>query len=240
MRITVRETVRNGLVYPLSVEPSTTIGQLKQLLYEASTWDEESSQGMCFTFDDDILDQDDQTLKSYGVDDQSRLEWTDLTAVGRSDFGSIGRIFIDLANKSGLKKQAWSTTAPEWRRARHGLCFEGICTSNPSCKAHKKQVIIPIGYTKFDFVQDVNKSTSKCPVCQKYVHPISCGFNNCWWKFEGRKVEKDGDEAVDIESEWEPADDAYHYFDQQLTGMVRWLRLELEVVKKNPVLKPSG
>ena len=233
MKISIRETVRMGLTYHLNVEPATTIGKLKQLLYEDSSWSEDSAKGMCFTFDGDILDQDEQTLMSYGVGDRSRLEWADLTAVGR-DIGTIGMKFVDVSNTNGLTRQAWSTKAPEWRRTRQGLCLEGKCT-NPSCRAHNQQVIMPIGFTKFDLIDDVDETTCMCPICKTYVQPTNCGFNNCWWRFSGKKVGEPGKPPVRcVSKKWEHADNAYHIFNEKSTSSISWLKLELEVVKESP------
>ena len=233
MKISIRETVRMGLTYSVTVEPATTIGKLKQLLYEDSSWNEQSAQGMCFTFDGDILDQDEQTLMSYGVANRSTLEWADLTAVCRN-IGSIGMKFVDVSNTHGLTRRVWSTTAPDWRRTRHGLCLEGKCTNN-TCRAYNQQVIIPIGYIKFDLIDDVDGTTSKCPICHTYVQPTNCSFNNCWWKFSGKKVGEPGKPPVRCVSEkWEHADNAYHCFNEKISSVISWLKLEIEVVKTVP------
>ena len=238
MRISVRKTIGMGSTYSLDVEPSTTIGQLKQMWYEEAHTNAESAQGMCFTFDGDILDQDDQTLQSYGVEDQSNLEWVDINSTSRN-IGNMGMKFVDVSNTAGLKRKAWSTKAPEWRRARHGLSLEGQCTT-ASCKAHKQQVVMPIGYTKFDFGSDDAESMTVCPLCKNYVAPVSCGFNNCWWRFMGKRVETPRTRPVRRVGDWTQADNAYHYFEQYSPDIVTWLNLTLEVVKKSPIVQPSG
>ena len=238
MRVTVQETVGMGSTHQLNFEPSTTVGQLKQLFYNDSNWNKERATDMRFTFEGDILDQDEQTLISYGVEDRSRLQWINLTELARN-FDRIGLKFIDVNDTAGLKRQPWSTKAPAWRRARHGLCFEGNCPTS-SCKAYGKQVIMPIGYRKFDLAGDIGATTTICPLCKKYIQPTNCGFNNCWWKFVGRKPGKTDQPPAKIESQWKQVDDAYHSFDENSTAMVSWLTLELEVVKKSPLAEPSG
>lgn len=152
------------------------------------------------------------------------------------DVGSatiFGAEFVDTSNEAGLKKMEWSADAPAWRRAPPGLCLEGIC-SNSLCEANGKEVIIPIGYKKFDLVLDANASTTKCPSCSKYVEPKTCSFNNCWWKWSGIKQEAKGEAPTPCSSDWKHADDAYHYFDQRESGAVVWRQLILEAVKNKP------
>lgn len=90
----------------------------------------------------------------------------------------LGVNFVDVSNEAGFKKVEWANDAPAWRHAKHGLCLEGIC-KNISCEANGQQVIMPIGYKKFDLVADPSESTTICPMCFKYVEPQTCGFNNC-------------------------------------------------------------
>jgi hypothetical protein len=44
------------------------------------------------------------------------------------------------------------------------------------CYAHQQQVIINIGFKKFDVLTDANAQTSKCPVCLQYVVPKTCAL----------------------------------------------------------------
>ncbi|CAF1406457.1 unnamed protein product [Rotaria sordida] len=170
---------------------------------------------------------------SYGVEDDSELEAIDPNRTTKN-FGNFGMKFVDISNTEGLKRREWSQTAPEWRRCRHGLCLEGICT-NSACKARGQVVIIPMGYKEFDVVRDANSSTTVCPICKTYVEPENCGFNNCWWRFDGVKQEGPGISPKQYSSNWEQADDAFHYFDKEMSGMATWRKLEFKVVKNKPV-----
>ncbi|CAF3024999.1 unnamed protein product [Rotaria sp. Silwood2] len=117
------------------------------------------------------------------------------SSLGASVKGSLGSQFVDLSNTSGLIRRKWSSSAPKWRKAAPGICLEGKC-NNSSCDAYQKAVIINIGLRKFDYLQDITKDTSKCPMCSKYVEPITCAFNNCYWRWEGIKQPQRGSYEV--------------------------------------------
>ncbi|CAF4452468.1 unnamed protein product, partial [Rotaria sp. Silwood2] len=69
----------------------------------------------------------------------------------------------------------------------------------------------------FDLLGDVDPSTTKCPMCKQYVEPTTCGFSNCYWRWEGSK-QLPGQPPMRCSDDWKAADDAYHYFDQTLKG----------------------
>ncbi len=140
-----------------------------------------------------------------------------------------GLELADASNGNGSKKLEWGNSAPTWRRAVYGLCLEGTCT-NTLCEANGKRVIMPIGYRKFDLISDTNESTTKCPVCSKYVEPETCTFNNCRWKWSGLKeVKKDEAPVPEGDYYWKYPDDTYHSFDVHKTGTVTWKQLVFEV-----------
>jgi hypothetical protein len=121
---------------------------------------------------------------------------------------------------------------PPWRRTGPGLCLEGECT-NSGCDAYRDIVIMPIGYRKFDMSIDPNETTTKCPACKKYVRPDTCGFTNCWWKYDGTK-DCGNEPPQSCSSDWERADDAYHSFDEQQSGIIKWRKLIFEAVEERP------
>jgi len=139
--------------------------------------------------------------------------------------GNMGVKFVDVFNDAGLKRVPWAKNAPAWRTAIRGICLEGKCTTQ-ICQAYLKQVIIGIGLRKFDLVRDADASTSQCPMCHKYVEPITCSFNNCDWRWMGKKQLPDGvPEKCSSGGGWKYADDAYHYFDESISGEVQWRQL---------------
>ncbi|CAF3907462.1 unnamed protein product [Rotaria sp. Silwood1] len=71
-----------------------------------------------------------------------------------------------------------------WRHIAPGISLLGTCT-NPTCQAFQQEVIIPIGYRKFNVLADADSSSVKCPVCEKYVDITKLGFNECRWRING-------------------------------------------------------
>ncbi|CAF1093448.1 unnamed protein product [Rotaria sp. Silwood1] len=221
-----------GRTFQFDVEDSTTVQQLKQLLLNKSSIKYDLEKMYLINIQNrDVLLKDEETLGYYDVQDDSEIQLHDLTKVTRN-FGTIGLRFIDPSDTKSFKRTPWATEAPRWRIAGRGLCLEGIC-DNPQCEANGTQVIMNIGYTTFDIVADTDATTTKCPICDSFVEPITCGFNNCWWRYEGKKKEQQGNNKAPIKcsSDWQQADDAYHYFDQETNSSVTWTQLKFEVVK---------
>ncbi|CAF1471252.1 unnamed protein product [Rotaria sordida] len=179
----------------------------------------------------DILIKDEEPLEYYDVEKGSQLQLHDLTKKTRN-ICSLGLRFVDLGDGKGFKRTPWSKEALRWRIARRGLCLKGLC-QNPQCDANGQQVVMTIGYKVFDVVADSDETTTICSIYKNYVDPITCGFNNCWWKFQGKKKERqdDGKAPIKCSCDWQQADDAYHYFDQQTNPLVTWIQLKIEAVK---------
>ncbi|CAF1158263.1 unnamed protein product [Rotaria sordida] len=134
----------------------------------------------------------------------------------------LGKKFVDLRKNNGLKRIEWSSSAPDWRIARPGICIEGKCI-NKSCVAHQQLVIINIGIKEFNLLTDYE--ISKCPECLTYVEPITCAFNNCVWRWEGLIQSGGGTEPNKVSGDWKYADDAYHRFEENVNEEVTWRRL---------------
>jgi hypothetical protein len=148
-------------------------------------------------------------------------------ANGVAVHNKFGVDFVDLSNTSGLQRQEWNYNAPKWRQAEAGLCLEGQCT-NASCEANRQEVIINKRFGRIDIVGDITASTSQCPVCHQYVEPKTCGFNRCQWRWHGSKQRQSGMPPEEITADWKIADNAYHRFDQNVSGTVTWRKLIIE------------
>ncbi|CAF3295407.1 unnamed protein product [Rotaria socialis] len=153
-------------------------------------------------------------------------------ANGFAVHNKFGAEFVDLSNISGLKRLEWSPSGPTWYTAKPGLCLEGQCT-NTSCEAHKcekykRTVIINLGFRQFDLLADANADTAKCPACARYVEPKTCAFNRCKWRWQGIKQAQSGMPPENISADWKVADNAYHRFDQDVSGTVIWRKLIIE------------
>ena len=131
--------------------------------------------------------------------------------------------FIDFAPDS-LQRRTWSDSAPRWRRTNPGLSVEGKCESE-SCDANGNMVIINMGFCDFELPYDIYKC--KCPLCDTQVTPMTCGFNNCRWKWGGIQFQSAGIPITFKDKDWQVADDAYHVFKPKDggNGTVQWTRL---------------
>jgi hypothetical protein len=234
MKVRVRTTTGLGATYNFDVDPSMTIEQLKE--YAAVKVGYRDPEILWLVFDGEIL-YDDATLDDYDIKADSELELVDRTNSYRGFGGLIGLKFVDVSDDQALKRIGWSTTAPRWRRARHGLCLEGLCINN-KCEAFNRTVIMPVGYKTLDMLSDSIDKTTKCPACKEYVTPVTCGFNNCWWKYDGLQKFKSGP-SKPCSSGWRQADDAYHRFNEHQGDDFTWKKLIFEVVKTRPTEIPA-
>ena len=72
----------------------------------------------------------------------------------------------------------WSQDAPD------GVTIEGICR-NEKCLANGHAVISNHYYSDVTLHAGVKSTSSYCPSCGQEVIPMTCGFNNCWYRFVG-------------------------------------------------------
>lgn len=236
MKIYITTSSGDADVYEFDLEDFTTIYELKEMFRKKTQHNKKYCDTLCFMFNGDIVDRNEDTLLSYGIEDDSELALVNGHANGRY-LGALGARFVDVTNSKGLTRNEWSKTAPRWRTARRGLCLEGICT-NATCDAYNHMVIMGIGYKKFDVLCDPDETTTVCPLCKQYVKPTICGFNNCWWRFEGKKEDSNdaGKPPKKCSCNWIETDDAYHYFNEKASGTVVWKQLIFDVVAKKPIV----
>ncbi|CAF2995409.1 unnamed protein product [Rotaria sp. Silwood2] len=88
-----------------------------------------------------------------------------------------------------------------WRRVKPGISLLGKC-KNSNCKAYEKEVVIPIGFRKFDVLTDSDSSNAKCPMCAKYVDTLKLGFNKCQWKMSGIKQARQSEPPERFSEDW--------------------------------------
>ena len=147
--------------------------------------------------------EDEKTLFDYNIQTESILN---LILRLRGGGGS----FADLSRWPQVFE--WSKNAPDWRIAKMGLCLEGKCT-NKQCKAYKSTVIINMGVPViFKLGLPSAKQPTNCPICQKYVKPITCALNNCEYRYIAIKETINGLEKV--KSDWKKIENSYHRFDE--------------------------
>jgi len=143
--------------------------------------------------------------------------------------------FADIANRVGLKRQRFSSDAPDYRTVCWGLNIEGRCLAPKGrCPAGKDRVIVMLHFGTFDLRAD--SDNLECPACGYQVKPITCGFSNCFWKWNGSKVD-----SSDNECEWSHAEEgSYTTFDSKKTGIAKWFDLRIRTSKFNPTNSICG
>ncbi|CAF1400838.1 unnamed protein product [Didymodactylos carnosus] len=134
-----------------------------------------------------------------------------------------------VAGESDEQKWRWLT--------KPGLCLKGKC-SNSSCEAHNQMVIMNMGICVFNVITDVSEGTIKCPVCDTFVHPLTCAFYNCEWRWDGlKKSDMINEPPLKVnKTEYASVTNEYHLFDIKGKGeaaMVNWLQL---IIHTRPML----
>lgn len=128
--------------------------------------------------------------------------------------------------------EIFTLSAPDpWRQIERGICLEGICVKSSLCIAHKKQVIIPIGFRKFDVLRNANAKIVKCPMCLNYIEIIKIGFSHCQWRWYGIRQTSPNEQPIEYNGDWSCV---YNYFTFQhnIQGTDIWLQLVVEAKPK--------
>lgn len=171
--------------------------------------------------------EDRQCLCDYGIMRESTIH-----LCLRLRGGGLEATFSDVSNARGFVKGSWSKTAPAWRVAAQGMFLLGEC-GNPGCEAYGREVIMNKKHGVFDLILD--RATATCPVCSKSVVPQSCGFNNCSWRWAGKKS---GGEEQGL-SAWKEVGDYPDFSVPSVAGTVQWSRLVIET-RPQPSEEPCG
>jgi hypothetical protein len=159
--------------------------------------------------------QDGLPLSDYNIGDAATLRLSLRLLSGAP------RTFADVSNGSNCVATEFSPTAPRWCQVGKGLNVEGRCTSG-TCPAFQQLFIDPKGLEWFNIIGDDN---AKCPMCRCTVKPVTCGFYDCSWTFEGVKK----NDEVPISSPWKDARGyLYHVFNaDESKGSVEWASFAL-------------
>ena len=165
--------------------------------------------------------EDCRTLSDYGIMCESTLHLF-LRMVGGG--GGGGCFFADMS-KEGTHL-TWNKTAPNWRVATVGLCLEGKC-QNPECEAYKQMVIINMGdVCIFKLGSKETRQKTDCPICYQHVEPLTCGFNNCQYRYIAKK--EDENTIVNEKSKWKEIGDNYYRFDEKKSTIYSELLIEVK------------
>ncbi|KAI9208769.1 uncharacterized protein BJ171DRAFT_213184 [Polychytrium aggregatum] len=175
--------------------------------------------------------EDDHTIADYGIQKESTLH-----IVLRLRGGGAMVDFVDVSDSTIRQVQEWSSEAPRWRYATNGMNLEGKC-DNASCGAYKQWVILQVGFNDVDFFDEDDKNKiPPCPMCKRYVKPVTAAFSNCSWRFSGMKA------AGDVVSRnWEQVGDNYTRYNptDNQSNVIEWKRLLFEVIPLEKG-KPDG
>ena len=229
MRVSVSVIFGQGRTYHFDVVPSITVMELKKQL--AEEMENQKVSEMWLVLDNEQL-YDESTLEDYEIQSGTLLKLFDVSNITRNIGGLLGVRFINANDDQALQRNAWSTKAPRWRRARPGMCVEGKC-DNKGCDACEHMVVIPLGYKNFDLIRDRTEEITKCPLCKQFVEITTCAFNNCFWRFTGTQ-EVARRPPIKLSKDWTKADDAYHRFNENNGEIVSWSQLQFQVVKSLP------
>jgi len=120
-----------------------------------------------------------------------------------------GFSFADL-NYKNLKEYEPSPEAPEYRMYNDGLNFEAKC-ENDKCLVYEEFFIVNIGYGIINIKEFVNNKI-KCPLCELFYEPITCGFNNCEFRID--YVVNENDDISTVETKYKQiGKDVYSKFE---------------------------
>ena len=172
-------------------------------------------QRLCFA--GKSLDDHSTTLENNGIKSEAILH-----VVLRLRGGGGGE-FIDISNKEKRGEQEFSVTGPKWRVATEGLGIMGICR-NKECPAYLDGVLHNHGLREFG-LDDIGSAI--CPKCEFSIDPIRLTLNNCSWRFEGIKATEP---ELLLKTEWENIGKHIVFYDQSLTGSVKWLSLKIQII----------
>jgi uncharacterized ubiquitin-like protein YukD len=232
--ITVRLVTCSSQIFQIKTRPNDEIFLIKKLLAEKlgipKIYQEAAKSDrrfpdisfIRFLFEDQRLD-DESAWSNYQIENGDIIEVYQEQIAGGGNFADV--------TKDG-KKIGWSNDAPDWRLSNEGLCLEGKCR-NKVCKAFNKMVIINIGdKCIFKLNKNRGRQPTNCPMCGIHVIPLTCGFNNCNYRYISIRESNNG--IVRIKSAWKKIKDIYYRFDENESVEYQHLLIEVKSLYPSP------
>lgn len=159
----------------------------------------------------------DRILLDYGIKDKDCL-WLML------DTFRFWGCLVDVSENGPVQALARSKEMHNWRICTVGLNVEGECADGAAVPLGRQLLIatdhafainncLPKGMVSWTFTAD----QAHCPVCKQQFQPITCGFVDCVWAYDGRRV-SNGVAVEDVHGSWQKADD-HQYYASKNTGV---------------------
>lgn len=112
------------------------------------------------------------------------------------------------------------------------MCLEGLC-ENPECRAYNSKVIMNLPTPVIYKFGSPMETRTHCPVCLRFVKPLSVKFNNTDWRLLTLKDSEQG--RIRWRSEWNYA--SHHEHDQlSESNLKEWDSLVIETKNKSKYL----
>ena len=129
-----------------------------------------------------------KTMKYYSFNE------TDIIYINSFDYPSHEFRYLD-HDKDPDDQIYFNLEGEDWRKVKIGLNLLGNC-KNENCSAYDEEVIYPIGFEKFEFLE---KPKARCPICDQKFIVKTCALYKCGCSFKGFQFNKKTNKLVDIE-----------------------------------------
>ena len=193
-----------------------------------------------FIFNSNYLDKmSNDTVRDlikHSLGDHITITFNDTTKLnGAGSFPFVD--FADISSKKIKMLTVDHSGKKKWREINQGLNIFGIC-ENENCSVKGKEVIFKTQLTweGLHFRLNEELGNLKCPICEGFFKPKTCGFWRCEYQFVGRNINyKKGKKECYISEPHETIDDAFEYFDPIENGIKTWEVLSIFVIGRQKI-----
>lgn len=168
-----------------------------------------------------------KTMKHYSFNE------TDIIYINSFDYPSNEFRYLD-HDKDEDDQIYFNLEGDDWRKVKIGLNLLGNC-KNENCRAYGEEVIYPIGFEKFEFLE---KPKAKCPICEQKFIVKTCVLYKCGCSFKGFQFNKKTNKLVEIEyiflSKKPYCAQIYRPFNNSDPN-VSWTKLAVEIINVDSI-----